>query len=215
MRQDGGVSSADQTFRIVVLASGGGTNLQAILDRLGGRAGIEVVGVGSDKSDAFALERARSHGIATAVFAREAHADRLTRDLMMADWIDSLAADLIVLAGYMQLVSPEFVARFRGRIVNVHPALLPAFPGLDAIGQAIEHGARVTGVTVHYVDEGTDTGPIIMQRALEIQSGWQREELEEAIHAIEHEIYPEAIGMISEGKVRIAADSPRQVIIDQ
>jgi len=215
MRQDGGVSSPDPSFRIVVLASGGGTNLQAILDGLHGRDGIVVAGVGSDKPDAFALERARSAKVETGVFTRERHGDRLTRDMAMADWIDSLDADLVVLAGYMQLVSPEFVGRFRGRIINVHPALLPSFPGLDAIGQAIEHGVRITGVTVHFVDEGTDTGPVILQRAVEIPANWEREELEEAIHAIEHEIYPEAIGMISQGRVRIAADSPRQVIIDQ
>jgi len=209
------VSSADPAFRIVVLASGGGTNLQAIIDRLHGEGRVEVVGVGSDKVDAFALERARSAKIETGVFTRERHGDRLTRDLAMADWIDSLTADLVVLAGYMQLVSPEFVARFRGRMINVHPALLPSFPGLDAIGQAIEHGVRVTGVTVHYVDEGTDTGPIILQRAVNIPANWDRDDLEEAIHTIEHEIYPEAIGMISEGRVRIAAESPRQVIIDQ
>jgi len=215
MRQDDGVTVDETAFRVVVLASGGGTNLQAIIDRLHGRDGVVIAGVGSDKPEAFALERARSAKIETGVFTKERHGDRLTRDLAMADWIDSLGADLVVLAGYMQLVSPEFVGRFRGRIVNVHPALLPSFPGLDAIGQAIEHGVRVTGVTVHFVDEGTDTGPVILQRAVEIPANWEREELEEAIHAIEHEIYPEAIGMISQGRVRIAADSPRQVIIDQ
>jgi len=209
------VTTSGSEFRLVVLASGGGTNLQAIIDRLHGRDGIVVAGVGSDKADAFALERARSAKIETGVFTRERHGDRLTRDLAMADWIESLEADLVVLAGYMQLVSPEFVARFRGRIVNVHPALLPSFPGLDAIGQAIEHGVRITGVTVHFVDEGTDTGPVILQRAVEIPANWEREDLESAIHEIEHELYPEAIGMISRGGVRIAADNPRQVIIDQ
>ncbi|MDQ2699970.1 MAG: phosphoribosylglycinamide formyltransferase [Actinomycetota bacterium] len=203
------------SFRIVVLASGGGTNLQAIIDQLHGQGRVEVVGVGSDQADAFALERARAAGIDTGVFTRKQHGDRLNRDLAMADWIDSRSADLVVLAGYMQLVSPEFVGRFRGRIINVHPALLPSFPGLDAIGQAVEHGVRVTGVTVHFVDEGTDTGPIILQRAVEVPADWDREQLENAVHEIEHQIYPEAIGMISEGRVRIADDSPRQVIIDQ
>lgn len=213
MRQDDGVSSSDSVFRIAVLASGGGTNLQAIIDRLHGSDGIEIAGVGSDKPDAFALERARSVMIETAVFPRTDYPDRESRDEAMADWIDSLNTDLIVLAGYMQLVSAGFVERFRHRIVNVHPALLPAFPGLDAIGQAIEHGVRITGVTVHFVDEGTDTGPVIMQRAVEVPAGG-REELEVAIHAVEHEIYPEAIGMIARGGVRIAADNPRRVIID-
>lgn len=208
------MTSPTSEFRIVVLASGSGSNLQAIIDRLHGQDGIVVAGVGSDKPEAFALERAAAAKIETGVFTRERHGDRVTRDLAMADWIDSLSADLVVLAGYMQLVSAEFVARFRGRIVNVHPALLPSFPGLDAIGQALDHGVRVTGVTVHFVDEGTDTGPVILQRAVEIPANWDRQELERSIHAIEHEIYPEAIGMISRGRVRIAADSPRQVIIE-
>lgn len=214
MRQDGGVSSNDSVFRIVVLASGNGTNLQAILDRLHGRDGIEVVGVGSDKPGAFALERARAAKVETATFAREDFEDRESRDLAMADWADSAGADLVVLAGYMQLVSAGFVSRFRNRIVNVHPALLPSFPGLDAIGQAIAHGVRVTGVTVHFVDEGTDTGPVILQRAVEVPESGGRERLEQAIHAVEHEVYPEAIGMISQGRVRIAADNPRRVIVD-
>jgi phosphoribosylglycinamide formyltransferase-1 len=205
--------SSPSSFRIVVLASGSGTNLQAILDRLHGEGGIEVAGVGSDKPGAFALERARAAGVATAVFARDDYADREARDAAMADWIESLGADLVVLAGYMQLVSAGFVSRFRNRIVNVHPALLPSFPGLDAIGQAIEHGVRVTGVTVHFVDEGTDTGPVILQQPVEVPAGG-RDELEAVIHAVEHEIYPEAIGMIARGRVRIAADNPRRVIID-
>jgi phosphoribosylglycinamide formyltransferase-1 len=208
------VSSSDSVFRIAVLASGSGTNLQAILDRLHGRDGIEVAGVGSDKPGAFALERARAAKVETAVFPRDEHADRESRDRVMADWIDSTGTDLVVLAGYMQLVSSGFVDRFRHRIINVHPALLPSFPGLDAIGQAIDHGVRVTGVTVHFVDEGTDTGPVILQRTVEVPSSGDREQLESAIHAVEHEIYPEAIGMIAQGRVRIAADNPRRVIID-
>jgi phosphoribosylglycinamide formyltransferase-1 len=214
MRQDDGVSSSDSVFRIVVLASGSGTNLQAILDRLHGREGIEVVGVGSDKPGAFALERARAAKVETAIFPREDFIDREERDRAMADWIDSTGADLVVLAGYMQLVSAGFVARFRNRIVNVHPALLPSFPGLDAIGQAIDCGVKVTGVTVHFVDEGTDTGPAILQRAVEVPSRGGRDALEEKIHAVEHQIYPEAIGMIARGRVRIAADNPRLVIVD-
>lgn len=199
----------------MVLASGGGTNLQAIIDRLHGVDGITVAGVASDKPEAFVLERAAAAKIETGIFTRERHGDRLTRDLALADWIDSRKVDLVVLAGYMQLLSPEFVARFRSRIVNVHPALLPSFPGLDAIGQALDHGVRVTGVTVHFVDEGTDTGPVILQRAVEVPANCEREQLEAAIHAVEHEIYPEAIGMIARGRVRIAADNPRHVIVDQ
>jgi phosphoribosylglycinamide formyltransferase 1 len=201
------------SFRIVVLASGSGTNLQAILDRLHGRDGIEVVGVGSDKPAAGALERARRAGVETAVFAGSDYPDRQARDAAMGDWIESRRPDLIVLAGYMQLLSPPFVGRFRNRIVNIHPALLPAFPGLDAIGQALAARVETTGVTVHFVDEGVDTGPVIAQRELPVPAGVSREELEAAVHAVEHELYPEAIRMIAEGRVRIDPSDPRTVAI--
>ena len=154
---------------------GRGTNLQAILDTLHGRDGIEVVGVGSDKPGARALERARAAGVETAVFPRDEYADREARDAAMADWIEARGADLVVLAGYMQLLSAAFVARFRDRIVNIHPALLPAFPGLDAIGQALAAGVEMTGVTVHFVDEGVDTGPAIVQREVPVPAGRDRE----------------------------------------
>ena len=210
MREDAAMSD----FRIVVLASGSGTNLQAILDTLHGRVGIEVVGVGTDKPDAWALERAQVEGVATAVFAADKYEDRAARDDDMAGWIESRGADLVVLAGYMQLLSDSFVARFRNRIVNVHPALLPAFPGLDAIGQALAAGVETTGVTVHFVDEGVDTGPPILQREVAVPAGGDREELEQAVHAVEHRLYPEAIRMIAEGRVRIDPDDPRAVVID-
>jgi phosphoribosylglycinamide formyltransferase-1 len=202
-------------FKLVVLASGTGSNLQAILDRLHMREGVEVVGVGSDKPDAKALERARTAGVAVGVFPREEYPDRGARDAAMADWIEARGADLIVLAGYMQLLSGAFVERFRGRIVNVHPALLPAFPGLDAIGQALAAGANVTGVSVHFVDEGVDTGPVILQREVEVPADRDRATLEPAIHAAEHQLYPEAIRMIAAGRVRIDADDPRRVVIDE
>jgi phosphoribosylglycinamide formyltransferase-1 len=202
-------------FRIVVLASGSGTNLQAILDKLHGRDGIRVVGVGSDKVGARALERAREAGVETASFPSDAYEDREARDAALAKWIGLLEADLVVLAGYMQLLSAGFVARFRNRIVNVHPALLPDFPGLDAIGQALEAGVETTGVTVHFVDEGVDTGPAIVQREVPVPADRDRAALEEAVHATEHELYPEAIRMIARGAVRIDADGPRVVSIDE
>jgi phosphoribosylglycinamide formyltransferase-1 len=202
-------------FKLVVLASGTGSNLQAILDRLHMREGIEVVGVGSDKPGAPAIERARAASIAARLFPREDFADREARDVAMGDWIEERGADLIVLAGYMQLLSGAFVERFRNRIVNVHPALLPAFPGLDAIGQALAAGTDVTGVTVHFVDEGVDTGPAILQREVEVPADRDRDALELAIHATEHELYPEAIRMIAAGKVRIDADDSRRVVIDE
>ncbi|HMJ72926.1 MAG TPA: phosphoribosylglycinamide formyltransferase [Solirubrobacterales bacterium] len=202
-------------FRIVVLASGSGTNLQAILDALHGREGVEVAGVGSDKPAARALELARAAGVETAVFPRDDYAGREARDVAMAAWVEARGADLVVLAGYMQLLSPAFVARFRNRVVNIHPALLPAFPGLDAIGQALAAGVEVTGVTVHFVDEGVDTGPAIVQREVPVPAGCDRDRLEEAIHAVEHELYPEAIRMIAQGRARIDADDPRVVVIDE
>jgi len=202
-------------FRIVVLASGNGSNLQAILDRVHGQDGIRVVGVGSDKPEARALERARSAGVETATFPRDDYSDREARDAAMAEWVGLLEANLVVLAGYMQLLSAGFVAQFRNRIVNVHPALLPRFPGLDAVGQALAAGVEVTGVTVHFVDEGVDTGPTILQREVAVPAGGDRAALEEAIHATEHELYPEAIRMIAAGRVRIGDDGPRAVIVDE
>jgi len=202
------------TFKLVVLASGGGTNLQAILDSVHGRDGIEVVGVGSDKPGARALERAVAAGVETAVFPADAYADRIGRDAAMADWIDARRPNLIALAGYMQLLSEPFVARFRGRVVNIHPALLPDFPGLDAIGQALAAGVEETGVTVHFVDEGIDTGPTIAQRRVPVPVGRERQVLEAALHSVEHQLYPEAIRMIAEGRVRIDPSDPRKVAID-
>jgi phosphoribosylglycinamide formyltransferase-1 len=203
------------SFRLAVLASGTGTNLQAIIDRLHGREGIEVVGVASDKPGAMALGRAEAAGIPTATFSGADHRDRAARDGAMGDWLSEQGADLVVLAGYMQLLGPEFVARFRGRILNVHPALLPSFPGLDAVGQTLAQGARVTGVTVHLVDEGVDSGPIVLQRAVEVPPDRDRAELEERIHEVEHELLPEAIRLFAEGAIRFDPDNPRLVVVDE
>ena len=202
------------SFRLVVLASGSGTNLQAILDKLHGRDGIEVVAVGSDKPGAGALKRAVAAGVDTSAFPIDAYADRIGRDAAMGDWVEAHRPDLVVLAGYMQLLTEPFVTRFAGRIVNIHPALLPQFPGLDAIGQALEAGVRETGVSVHFVDEGIDTGPVILQRRVPVPVGRERQSLEASIHAVEHELYPEAIRMIAEGKVRIDPSDPRRVAVE-
>ena len=202
-------------FRIVVLASGGGTNLQAILDQLHGEEeGIEVVGVGSDKADATALERAQMAGVETAVFPGTDYDDRGARDQALGDWIEGREPDLVVLAGYMQLLSPEFVARFRNRVINVHPALLPAFPGIDAVQQAIDHGYKITGVTVHFVDEGVDSGPIILQRPVPVAPSRDWDETERAIHATEHALLPETIRLIAAGRVSFDESNPRVVRIE-
>ena len=127
------------------------------------------------------------------MFARSDFGDRTERDSAMADWLASLGTELVVLAGYMQLVSAEFLARFRGAVINVHPALLPAFPGLDAVGQALAYGVKVFGVTVHFVDEGVDTGPVILQRAVELPDAREAAEVMAALQPIEHELLPEAV----------------------
>jgi len=204
-------------FRIAVLASGKGTNLQAILDGLHGQNGCEVACVASNKAQAMALQRAREAGVETAVFERSEYGgDRAERDAAIGEWLAERDVDLVVLAGYMELLSPEFVRQFANRIVNVHPALLPSFPGLDAIGQALAHGVRVTGVTVHLVDDGVDSGPIILQRAIEVPYTRDRAQLEEEIHRVEHELLPEAIRLIAAGAVRIDAENPRLVhVVEQ
>lgn len=202
------------TFRIAVLASGTGSNLQAILDTVHGRDGIEVVAVGSNVAGAPALERARSAGVETAAFPLSEHPDRAARDAALADWIEQRGARLVVLAGYMQLLTPGFLARFPLGVVNVHPALLPAFPGLRAVEQALEHGVRVFGVTVHYVDEGVDTGPIILQRGIELPHARDADEVFGHIHAIEHELLPEAIRLIARGAVSVDPANPRRVLLD-
>ena len=200
-------------LRIAVLASGGGTNLQAILDQLHGGGEIEVVGVASDKADAKALERAQVAGVENAIFPAAEFPSRMQRDLAIADWLFEREVELVVLAGYMQLLAPEFIERFRGRIINVHPALLPSFPGLEAVQQALDHGSTITGVTVHFVDEGVDSGPIIFQRPVPVPPSRDWAELEETIHATEHELLPEAILMIAAGRVSIDPDNPRLVVI--
>jgi phosphoribosylglycinamide formyltransferase 1 len=206
--------TSGEPFRIAVLASGTGSNLQAILDTVHGRLGIEVAGVGSDVPDAPALARARRAGVATAAFPLAGYPDRAARDAALADWIAERGARLVVLAGYMQLLTPPFLARFPHAVVNVHPALLPSFPGLHAVEQALEHGARVFGVTVHFVDEGVDTGPIILQRAIELPHARTAEEVLARLRPIEHELLPEAIRLIARGAVRLDPENPRRVLIE-
>ena len=195
-----------------MLASGAGTNLQAILDRVHGGA-AEVVGVGSDKPGAQALERAETAGVETAVFERGAFSDRAARDLAMARWLQSRGAEFVVLAGYMQLLDPSFMSRFAGQVINVHPAQLPAFPGIRAVEQALEYGVKVFGVTVHFVDEGVDTGPIILQRALELPLATEAEEVRDALRPVEHDLLCEAVGLIARGAVRLDPGHPRRVLV--
>jgi phosphoribosylglycinamide formyltransferase 1 len=200
-------------MKLGVLASGAGTNLQAILDTVHGRDGISLVAVASDQSGAPALERARVAGIDTAVFTADDHPDRAARDAAVAAWLAERGVELVVLAGYMQLLGRDFLARFPDRVINVHPALLPAFPGLDAIGQALAYGVKVFGVTVHFVDEGVDSGPVILQRAIELPEATDVDEVHDRLRPIEHELLPEAIRLIARGAVTFDPANPRRVVI--
>jgi phosphoribosylglycinamide formyltransferase-1 len=202
------------SFPIVVLVSGEGTNLQAILDTLHGNE-VEVVGVASSRAESRGLERARAVGIETAVFAKDDYADRPERDLALADWIDGHGARLVVLAGFMELLGPEFIGRFPNAIVNVHPALLPSFAGINSIRQMLDYGVKVAGVTVHFVDEGIDSGPIILQRSFELSYPRDIAAVEQQVHQIEHELLPRAVSLIARGKVSIDPADPRWVVVDE
>lgn len=204
------------SFRVGVLVSGEGSNLQAILDQVNGRDGIEVVCVGSNRKEARGLDRARRSGVETGVFPASDYGDRGERDDALADWLEQHDVALVVLAGFMELLGREFIRRFRGRIVNVHPSLLPAFAGVRSIEQAIEYGVKVMGVTVHFVDEGVDSGPIILQEAFSVLP-YSRDiaTIEAQVHEVEHRLLPEAIRLIAAGAVRVDPESPRHVVIEE
>jgi phosphoribosylglycinamide formyltransferase-1 len=201
--------------RVGVLASGVGQNLQAILDKVHARAIAQVVAVASDNPHAPALARAYQAGVPSRVFPFDRYPDRLSHDLAMADWLDEQGVELVVLAGYMRLVAPEFLARFPRAVINVHPALLPAFPGIDAVQQALDYGVKVFGATVHFVDEGVDTGPVILQGAVELPGAATVDEVLEAIRPIEHALLPEAVGLIAAGAVTFDPENPRRVNVDR
>jgi phosphoribosylglycinamide formyltransferase-1 len=203
------------SFRVAVLISGSGTNLQALLDHVHGRDGIEVVAVASSTHAAGGLARAERAGVEAGVFPIADHPDRVARDRILGDWLEARSVELVVLAGFMELLDRTFVRRFAGRIVNVHPALLPAFPGVRAIQQALDWGVKVTGVTVHFVDEGVDTGPIILQQCFALPYSRDIAETEERLHAIEHRLLPRAVRLIAAGRVRMDEVNPRVVHIDE
>jgi phosphoribosylglycinamide formyltransferase 1 len=170
---------------IGVLVSGAGTNLQALID-----AGLPIAAVAANRNDAYALLRAREAGIPAATFSLDCHTDRTERDLMMATWLEEHGVELVVLAGYMHLLTPPFLQRFPERIVNVHPSLLPAFPGAHGIDDALAAGVETTGVTVHLVDDGLDTGPVLAQEELPVDP---RDTLVERLHAVEHRLLVEVV----------------------
>jgi phosphoribosylglycinamide formyltransferase-1 len=197
---------------IAVLVSGTGTNLQALLDTVHGRE-AEVVAVASSAANAPALARAQQRGVPTDVFARADYPDRGARDRALADWLLARGARLVVLAGYMELLREDFLARFPAAVINVHPSLLPAFPGLAAIEQALAYGVKVFGVTVHFVDAGVDTGPVILQRAVELPHAREPEEVLAALRALEHELLPRAVALFARGALSVDPNNPRRTLI--
>ena len=191
-------------MNIAVLCSGNGTNLQAIIDKIKSgyiRAGIALVV--SDKADAFALERARKAGIETLVLNKKDYKTREDFDREVVRNLKAKNIELVVLAGYMRLLSKYFISEYRNRIMNIHPALLPAFKGTDGIEDALEYGVKVTGPTVHLVDEELDHGPVILQKVVEVKDDDTKETLLERVHKEEHIIYPEAVKLFVEGKLKI------------
>jgi phosphoribosylglycinamide formyltransferase-1 len=199
---------------IAVLVSGTGTNLQALLDTVHGRE-AEVVAVASSVAGAPALERAGARGVPTAVFARAQYPDRGARDEALAGWLQERGARLVVLAGYMELLGEPFLERFPGAVINVHPSLLPAFPGVRAIEQALAYGVKVFGVTVHFVDAGVDSGPVILQRAVELPDAREPEEVLAALRPLEHALLAQAVALFAHGALRADPENPRRQIVDR
>jgi phosphoribosylglycinamide formyltransferase-1 len=204
------------SLRVGVLVSGEGSNLQALMDTVHADGTVQIVCVGSNKPEARGLERARDAGIDRGVFAAADYASREERDAALGDWLQLHAVQLVVLAGFMELLGPAFVRRFAGQIVNVHPSLLPAFPGVRAIEQALEYGVRVMGVTVHYVDEGVDSGPIVAQEAFDpVPYSGDIAAVERRVHEIEHRLLPQAVRLIAAGRVHPDPADPHRVIVEE
>jgi phosphoribosylglycinamide formyltransferase-1 len=185
-----------------VLVSGNGTNLQAILDAVaGGALDARVRCVISNKADARALERATLAGVPALFISHKAHPTRDAFDAAVLAALREHGVEWVVLAGFMRVLTPGFLRAWSGRVVNVHPALLPSFPGVNAVGQALAHGVKVTGCTVHFVDEGVDSGPIIAQRAVTVHEGDDEASLAARIHEAEHELLVSVLADIAAGRV--------------
>jgi len=202
------------TARVAVLASGAGTNLQALLDDP--VVGTWVALVISDRSDAKALDRARARSVEAVHVDPDGFADRSAFDRALVGTLRDHAVDIVALAGYMRIAGPDLVGAFRDRMLNVHPALLPAFPGTSAVADALAWGVKVTGVTVHLVDEQIDHGPVVFQEAIEIAHDDDWNSLEERVHEAEHRLLPAAVRALGEGRlvvegrnVRVLQEAPR------
>jgi len=206
------VSPRSEPLRLGVLASGRGSNLQAIIDAIeAGRLPARLAVVVSDREQAPALGRAARHGAPALSVSPKDHGDRAAYDRALRQTLHAHGVELVCLAGFLRILGPELIRPLAGRVMNIHPSLLPAFPGLDAQRQALDWGVRVTGATVHFVDEGVDTGPIIVQEAVPVLAGDTAETLSERILAVEHRLYPRAIRLYAEERLRIVG---RRVHID-
>lgn len=200
------------SIKLGVLLSGSGTNLQAIIDRIeAGTLDAQIAIVISSRPSAYGLKRAEAAGIQTMTLSKEIYADPMTADEVIASALKREGVDYVIMAGYMRMVHAPILRAFENRVVNLHPALLPSFKGAHAIQDAYDYGVKVTGVTVHFADDKYDCGPIIAQRALVVEEGWDVDTLESRIHDIEHELYPDTIQLLSEGRVRVEGN---KVVVD-
>jgi phosphoribosylglycinamide formyltransferase-1 len=193
-----------QPYRIAVFASGSGSNFQAIVDQVaGGKLDVSIELLVCDRPKAYVVERAVQANVPVFTFKPKDYESREAYEALILEELRARQIDLIVMAGYMRIITNTLVEAYYGRMINVHPSLLPSFPGVKAISQAYEYGVKVTGVTVHFVDGGLDSGPIIGQRSVEIGEGESEEALTERIHAVEHVLLPEVIGWLREGRVSL------------
>ena len=206
-------TGTDEPLKIGVLISGSGTNLQALIDRIAdGSLNAKIELVVSSRPSAYGLKRAEEAGIQTLTLSREIYADPIEADEVIAAALKERGVEYVVMAGYMRMVHAPLLAAFENRVVNLHPALLPSFVGAHAIDDAFERGVKVTGITVHFANEVYDNGPIIAQRALAVEEGWDVDTLEEHIHELEHALYPEVVQMLADGRVHVLASG--KVVID-
>lgn len=199
-------------MKIAVLVSGSGTNLQTLIEKLhqDETSGIEIAVVISDRHKAYALTRAERSSIPTHVVKTQNFENRLNFDAEISRLIEHYAAELVVLAGFMKLFQPPFVEKYKNRIINVHPTLLPAFPGAHPVADTLAYGVKFTGVTVHFVDKGVDTGPIIAQSVVPVLDSDDEESLHKRIQVEEHKLYPQVIKWYAEGKLKVKG---RKVIV--
>ncbi len=191
-------------IKVAVFASGSGTNLQAIIDAVeGGSLSVSLSLVVSDNKDAYALQRAEKASIKTEFINPKLFKTREEYDAELVKVLKKEKINLIVLAGFMRIISPALIKQFPNKILNIHPAILPAFKGAHGIKDAFDYGVKVTGVTVHFVDEKMDHGPIILQQTVEVQEGDTADSLEERIHKVEHQLYPKAIQLFAENRLKL------------